>query len=163
MRLEIFRKILERDHDAGMIELAQLQELSKSQVREMRSYVRNMRPLDVEGASITAATRRLIDEFQKESGIAVTLVGGERPFSSPPEMTADVMQLIREALNNVRKHSKRPAWPSPSSASEKFSRSQSTTTASASTSAAPSPSTSSTCSAWAPSASSAAPAPSAPT
>ena len=80
MRLEIFRKILERDRDAGMVELAQLQELSKSQVREMRSYVRNMRPLDVEGASITAATRRLIDEFQKESGIAVTLVGGDRPF-----------------------------------------------------------------------------------
>lgn len=106
MRLEIFRKILERDHDAGMIELAQLQELSKSQVREMRSYVRNMRPLDVDGASITAATRRLIDEFQKETGVAVTLVGGDRPFSSPPEMTADVIQLIREALNNVRKHSK---------------------------------------------------------
>jgi signal transduction histidine kinase len=106
MRLEIFRRILERDREAGMIELQQLQELSKSQVREMRSYVRNMRPLDVDGASITAATRRLVDEFQKECGIPVTFVGGERPFASPPEISADVVQLIREALNNVRKHSK---------------------------------------------------------
>jgi len=106
MRLEIFRKILERDREAGLVELQQLQELSKSQVREMRSYVRNMRPLDVDGASLTAATRRLVDEFQKETGIPVTFVGGERPFASPPEMSADIIQLIREALNNVRKHSK---------------------------------------------------------
>ena len=105
MRLEIFRRILERDREAGLQELQQLQELSKSQVREMRSYVRNMRPLDVDGASITAATRRLLDEFQKETGIPVTFVGGERPFASPPEITADIIQMIREALNNVRKHS----------------------------------------------------------
>jgi two-component system sensor histidine kinase DegS len=105
MRLEIFRKILERSQEAGLEELQQLQELSKAQVRDMRSYVRNMRPLDVDGASITAATRRLLDEFQKETGIPVTFVGGERPFASPPEITADVIQMIREALNNVRKHS----------------------------------------------------------
>jgi signal transduction histidine kinase len=105
MRLEIFRRILERDREAGLQELQQLQDLSKSQVREMRSYVRNMRPLDVDGASITAATRRLLDEFQKETGIPVTFVGGERPFASPPEITADIIQMIREALNNVRKHS----------------------------------------------------------
>jgi signal transduction histidine kinase len=105
MRLEIFRRILERDREAGFEELQQLQELSKSQVREMRSYVRNMRPLDVDGASITAATRRLLDEFQKETGIPVTFVGGEHPFASPPEITTDIIQMIREALNNVRKHS----------------------------------------------------------
>src|SRR5262249_21695148 len=106
MRLEIFRKILERDREAGLAELQQLQELSKSQVRELRSYVRNMRPLDVDGASVTAAARRLADEFQKETGIPVTFSGGERPFATPPEISADVIQMIREALNNVRKHSK---------------------------------------------------------
>jgi signal transduction histidine kinase len=105
MRLEIFRRILERDREAGLEELQQLQDLSKSQVREMRSYVRNMRPLDVDGASITAAARRLLDEFQKETGIPVTFAGGERPFASPPEITTDIIQMLREALNNVRKHS----------------------------------------------------------
>lgn len=105
MRLEIFRRILERDREAGLEELSQLQELSKTQVREMRSYVRNMRPLDVDGASITAAARRLLDEFEKETGIPVTFSGGEHPFASPPEITSDIIQMIREALNNVRKHS----------------------------------------------------------
>jgi signal transduction histidine kinase len=106
MRLEIFRKILDRDRAAGLQELQQLQDLAKSQVRDMRSYVRDMRPLDVDGASVTAAARRLVDDFQKESGIPVTFVGGERPFATPPELSADILQVIREALNNVRKHSK---------------------------------------------------------
>lgn len=106
MRLEILKKLLERDRDAGMQELGALQEMSKSQIREMRSFVRNMRPIDVDGASLTAATRRLTDDFQKESGIPVTFVGGERTFSAAPETCTDVLQMIREALNNVRKHSK---------------------------------------------------------
>src|SRR5260370_30468314 len=106
MRLEIFRKILERDREAGLQELKQLQDLAKSQVRDIRSYVRNMRPLDVDGASVTAATRRLLDEFQKESGIPVTFAGGERPFAPPPEISVDIIPAIREALNNVRKQSK---------------------------------------------------------
>ena len=72
----------------------------------MRTFVRNMRPLDVDGASLTAATRRLVDEFQKESGIAVTFTGGDRTFSAAPETCTDVLQMIREALSNVQKHAK---------------------------------------------------------
>ena len=106
MRLDILKKLFERDREAGMQELDQLQEISKGQVREMRSFVRNMRPLDVDGASLTAATRRLVDEFQKESGIPVTFVGGDRTFSAAPETCTDVLQMIREALHNVAKHAK---------------------------------------------------------
>ena len=105
MRLEILKKLLLRDSDAGLQELEQLQEISKTQIREMRSFVRDMRPLDVDGAGLTAAARRVIEEFQKESGIPVTFIGGDRTFSAAPETCTDVLQMIREALNNVRKHS----------------------------------------------------------
>ncbi|MGH9659775.1 MAG: sensor histidine kinase, partial [Bryobacteraceae bacterium] len=104
MRLEILRKIFERDREAGMQELAQLQDVSKAQVRDMRSFVRNMRPMGVDGGGLTAATRRLINEFEKESGIPVTFVGGDRPFTAAPETCTDVLQMIREALNNVARH-----------------------------------------------------------
>jgi len=106
MRLEILKKILERDKESGLDELAQLQDMSKAQVREMRAFVRDMRPLDVDGASLTAATRRLVDDFQKESGIPVTFVGAEKSFAAAPETCTDVLQAIREGLNNVRKHAK---------------------------------------------------------
>src|SRR5580704_929301 len=50
MRLEIIRKLLLRDQTAATEELVQLQELCKSQVNELRSFVRSMRPVDVEGS-----------------------------------------------------------------------------------------------------------------
>ncbi|MBI1789332.1 MAG: sensor histidine kinase [Acidobacteria bacterium] len=106
MRLEILRKLFEKSREAGMEELAQLQEISRTLVRDLRTFVRTMRPLDVDGAGLSAATRRLVEEFQKESGIPITFVGGDRPFSAAPETCTDVLQMIREALNNVRKHAK---------------------------------------------------------
>jgi signal transduction histidine kinase len=103
IRLDIVRKVLERDLQSGLEELRQLQELCQAQVRELRSFVRRMRPVDVE-ASLTAAIHRLADDFRKESGIAVAFVGGEKPVAVAPEISTDVLRMVREALHNVQKH-----------------------------------------------------------
>ncbi len=105
IRLDVLRRILERDLPTGLEELRQLQELSQEQVRELRSFVRSMRPVDAE-ASLLAALRRLVDDFQKESGIPVTVVGGEKPVAVAPESSTDVLQMVREALHNVQKHAR---------------------------------------------------------
>ena len=104
MRLEILRKLLERDRDAGMDELQQLQSLAQSQVRELRAFVRSMRPVDVDGTNLFAAGRRIAENFQKESGIPVTFVGGDKPLALTQETATEVLQLLRESLNNVHKH-----------------------------------------------------------
>lgn len=104
MRLEIMRKVLERDFAAGMEELAQIQGLAQAQVRELRAFVRSMRPVEVDGANLFAAGRRVAENFQKESGITVTFTGGDRPVPLPPEISSEVLQMLRESLNNVQKH-----------------------------------------------------------
>lgn len=104
MRLEILRKLLERDRDAGMHELIELQTLAQAQVRELRAFVRGMRPVDVDGANLFAAGRRIAENFQKESGIPVTFVGGDKPLTLPQEASGEVLQMLREALHNVQKH-----------------------------------------------------------
>jgi signal transduction histidine kinase len=103
MRLEILRKLLERDSAAGIEELGQLQKLSQTQVRELRAFVRSMRPTDP-SANLLASARRVAEDFQKESGIPVTFIGAETPFSAAPEVCTDILQMIREALYNIRKH-----------------------------------------------------------
>ena len=45
-----------------------------------------MRPVDVDGANLFAAGRRIAENFQKESGIPVTFVGGDKPLALPPEI-----------------------------------------------------------------------------
>lgn len=104
MRLEIIRKLLQRDKNAGIEELVQLQEICKSQVHELRSFVRSMRPVDVEG-SLNATLRRVVEQFQKDSGIPATFVSNEFLEPAEPEVSLELLQIVREALYNVQKHS----------------------------------------------------------
>src|SRR5207302_5745056 len=46
MRLEILRKVMDRDLSAGMADLKQLQALTQSQVRDLRTFLHSMRPVD---------------------------------------------------------------------------------------------------------------------
>ncbi|MGC4052168.1 MAG: histidine kinase [Paludibaculum sp.] len=59
MRLEIVRKMLERNFDAGMSELKELREDAGQQVTEVRTFVRSMRPVEVDGAGLAAALRSI--------------------------------------------------------------------------------------------------------
>jgi signal transduction histidine kinase len=104
MRLEILRKLLERDQNAGMDDLKQLQVLALTQIRDLRSFLHSMRPVDVDGANLMASARRTAESFQKESGIPVTFLGAHSPVGLPQEMSSEVLQILREALHNVQKH-----------------------------------------------------------
>ena len=105
MRLEILRKLLDRDYNAGMEDLKQLQALAQSQIRDLRAFLHSMRPVDVDGNNLVATARRTAETFQKESGIPVTFLGANTPVGLPQEMTSEVLQMLREALHNVQKHS----------------------------------------------------------
>ena len=105
IRLEILRKLLERDPDSAANELVQLQELSKSQVAEIRAFVRSMRPVEVDGAGLTAAISRLVDNFQKDTGISATFLGSGTLDFEDPEIARELLKIVREALHNAQKHS----------------------------------------------------------
>ncbi len=104
MRLEILRKLFDRDSEAGMEDLRQLQTLAQTQVRDLRAFLHSMRPVDVDGANLVATARRAVESFQKESGIPVTFLGADSPVGLPQEMSLEVLQMLRESLHNVRKH-----------------------------------------------------------
>jgi signal transduction histidine kinase len=104
MRLEIVRKMMERDSNAGMQELKQLSGLAQSQVRDLRAFLHSMRPVDVDGANLMSSARRTAETFQKESGMPVTFLGSNTPVGLPQEVSAEVLQMLREALHNVQKH-----------------------------------------------------------
>jgi two-component system sensor histidine kinase DegS len=105
MRLEIIRKLLERDREAAMRELLQLQDLGRAQVTELRAFVRGMQPADVSPSNLQSAIRETVEHFERDSGVSAALTCGD--LSALDEGAAtEFLQIIREALNNVRKHSK---------------------------------------------------------
>jgi signal transduction histidine kinase len=104
MRLEVVKKLLARDIEAAADELRQLQELCRSQVGELRSFVRSMRPAD-EGVSLPASLSRMLDQFQRETGIIATFSGGNLHDPAETEVSLELLQIVRETLNNIQKHS----------------------------------------------------------
>jgi len=104
MRLEIVRKLLARDIDAATNELRQLQELCRDQVTELRSFVRSMRPVE-DGVSLSASLSRMTEQFQRDTGIAATFTSTEFNDPAQTEVSLELLQIVRETLNNIHKHS----------------------------------------------------------
>ena len=104
MRLEIVKKLLARDVASAADELRQLQELCKAQVSELRSFVRSMRPAD-EGVSLPASLSRMVDQFQRDTGITSSFSSSEIHDPAETEVSLELLQIVRETLNNIQKHS----------------------------------------------------------
>lgn len=104
MRLSVVQQMLSRDMANGLKELQDLQTICRTQVAELRAFVRGMRPLEVEGESLSAAIRRLVENFKKDTGISASYSSQE--VTGEPESFLEVLQIVRESLNNVQKHSK---------------------------------------------------------
>jgi two-component system sensor histidine kinase DegS len=106
MRLEVVRKLLDRDPNLAREEILQLQELLKTQSAELRAFVRSMRPVEVDGAGLVPSLRKLVEGFGKESGMSASFVGGNTRVSPDSQTSLELLQIVREALHNVQKHSK---------------------------------------------------------
>ena len=107
MRLEVLRKLLERDPRAAAEELHELQEISMSQITELRGFLRGIRPVEVGEGGLVSCLSRMVADFQKHAGITATFQSGDSQDLQPsPEASAEIVQIVREALNNVQKHSR---------------------------------------------------------
>jgi signal transduction histidine kinase len=105
MRVEVVRRMFDRDPAAAARELQELQELLKGQVAELRAFLRAMRAPDHAAAPVTASVSRLASTFERETGIETTFATGGAFEGAEPAASAEIFQIVQEALNNIRKHS----------------------------------------------------------
>ncbi len=63
-----------------------------------------MRPVD-EGMSLTASLSRLAELFQRDTGIMTVFSTADIPDPGETEVSLEVLQIVRETLNNIQKHS----------------------------------------------------------
>lgn len=105
MRLEVLRRLLDRDAEKARAELVQLQELTHTQVEEIREFVRRMRPTEDGKGDLVAAVARLTDNFERTSGIATTFQAAEVELRDS-NVARELLQIAREALHNAHKHAR---------------------------------------------------------
>lgn len=106
VRLDILETLFKRDRDAALEDLQELQQIARSQVSEIRSFLRSMKPVEVDGSDLVTSVRRIVEYFQKDTAISARFVSAQSEVRLPPETGHEVLQILREALHNVQKHSK---------------------------------------------------------
>lgn len=106
VRLDILGTLLNRDRAAAVEDLKELQQIARQQVAEIRSFLRSMKPAEVDANDLVASTRRIVEYFQKDTGINSRFISTEAALNVAPELGQELVQILREALTNVQKHSR---------------------------------------------------------
>lgn len=104
MRLKVLRVMMDRDAAKAVKELDELQQLARDQGEEIRQFVRNMRPPEIDGAGLVPSIKKLVEGFERDSGIIATFVGSNTRVTPKAEAATEILQIVREGLHNVQKH-----------------------------------------------------------
>ena len=105
MRLEIVRRYMERDISVANSELVQLQEIARNQIADLRGFVRSMRAVD-QGLGLSASLSKMAEQFERDTGIVTRFSSSEFHDPSQTEISLEVLQIVREALNNIQRHAR---------------------------------------------------------
>jgi two-component system sensor histidine kinase DesK len=95
LKLELSRKLLDRDHDAARREITETEEVARHALAEVRSAVTGFRAADL--AAELASARLLLES----SGVAL---GYDPPPPLSPELERPLALVLREAATNIARH-----------------------------------------------------------
>jgi PAS domain S-box-containing protein len=101
---DVLPRIWERDPGLGREKLAELRELTRGALAEMRTLLLELRPATLTESSLEELLRQLALAASGRSRIQIEVVAtGGRPLS--PDAQVALYRIAQEALNNVVKHS----------------------------------------------------------
>lgn len=104
LRLEIAEKLYDFDPSKVQTELQDLKKLVRSNLRDIRRIIFNLRPMALDELGIVPAITKYLKNFQNNFGIQCELKieGHKRRLLSVLEVA--LFRLIQEGMNNVAKH-----------------------------------------------------------
>ena len=106
LALDYARMALEDDPKQARLKIEQSIEALNSTIRDIRSYILDLRPRQFHGQDLMQGLRRLVDEFRANADAEATLAGPEDGLTDFPAPNATALfHICQEALANVAKHS----------------------------------------------------------
>ncbi len=76
-------------------------------IRDIRSYILDLRPRQLQGENLIEGLGRLISEFRQNTKLDVSLAAPKDPLNDLPQMHAmSLFHICQEALANIAKHAK---------------------------------------------------------
>lgn len=105
LALDFARMELEDDPAHAQEKIQQAIQGLNSTIRDIRSYILDLRPRQFRGEDLMEGLKRLVDEYRANTLAEVTLGGPEDgKVSLPPAHAVALFHICQEALANVAKH-----------------------------------------------------------
>ncbi len=109
MRVNLSRKMLERDVSMAAEELVKIEDLARRTTKEIRHMLFTLRPLVLESQGLTPALEQMAEKMKETFGQEVVIQVDET-LAAEIEMGKKgiIFYLAEEAVNNARKHAQSP-------------------------------------------------------
>jgi len=104
MDLDVLRRQNEGRGPGAADAVTKIQSLIHQEVRKLREEIQQLGS-DSPQPSLRASLTEIVEEFQRETGIAATLACDVRAELVPSHVSRELVNIVQEALCNVRKHS----------------------------------------------------------
>lgn len=105
MRINLARRMMTKDANAGVDELFKIEELAHRTTKEIRHMLFTLRPLVLESQGLTAALEAMAEKMHETFGQNV-IINVDEQVLEDLEMGKQgvIFYIIEEAANNARKH-----------------------------------------------------------
>ena len=100
---EVLPKVWEKNQNEGIKRLAELRQLTRGALAEMRTLLLELRPSALKDASYSDLLRQLCDALNGRSRIPIDLFIENEP-DLPVEIKIAFYRITQEAFNNIAKH-----------------------------------------------------------
>jgi len=105
MRINLARRMVERDQPAAMDELAKIEDLARRTTKEIRHMLFTLRPLVLESQGLIAALEAMAEKMKETFGQGVSIkIDGKVLDHLEMGKQGVIFYLVEEAVNNARKH-----------------------------------------------------------
>lgn len=105
LALDYVRMSLEDDKHQARQKIEESIDSLNSTIRDIRSYILDLRPRQLHGEDLKQGLQRLVDEFQANCVTTITLVGPEDSQIDFPALNATALfHICQESLANIAKH-----------------------------------------------------------
>jgi len=101
--LAAVRQTILAENSSALSAVTELCEVANNEVRGLRIYLDELKAANIEEGVLFPAMRRLAANYTAATGIDVTL-HGDPNLRLNDRLAAEVFQMIREALSNIRRH-----------------------------------------------------------
>ncbi len=107
LALENARMMLRENPSVAEDRLQKAMEDLNHTIRDIRSYILDLRPRQLLGETLIEGLGRLVSEFRQNAKVEVSLAAPKEPLSDLPQLHAlSLFHICQEALANIAKHAK---------------------------------------------------------